>query len=198
MAGTKKFNLHLAVVFEEILPVIDKAGFKYWVFGGVAVAGVIGKFIRTNDDVDVYVLEENFEDIRHQLELLCQTHAGWGLRNARPKKRTGRPKFDIHINKHEILSVIPVYKTAKGVEFRVTGVELLPTDQTLTQEHRFVDGFSFFSPPQNIIKAIFKSFILDRQGIIINDPKRRMDAQALFSKQEFSELKELSKPTNNV
>ena len=48
METTQKINEHLGPVFEEVLPAISNAGIKYWVYGGVGVAGINGKYIREN------------------------------------------------------------------------------------------------------------------------------------------------------
>jgi len=60
METAQKINEHLGPVFEEVLLAISNVGIKYWVFGGVAVAGINGKYIRENQDIDIYVQEEDF------------------------------------------------------------------------------------------------------------------------------------------
>ena len=54
-------NTHLAPVFNEIFPLLIAQEIKYWVYGGVAIAGVKGSFGRKNADVDVFVLEEDLK-----------------------------------------------------------------------------------------------------------------------------------------
>jgi hypothetical protein len=184
-------NPHLAVVFDDILPAIKKAGFRYWVYGGVGVAAVVGKFIRENDDVDIYVLDLDFQSIKAALDTLCRSRVSWGIKEHSPLRRTGRPKFDIVINGTELLSVVPVYKTEEAVEFRVNKADLLPTDLALTQESKEIGGYRFFSPPKDIIKIILRSLITERPYLLIEDPKRRSDAKAVFTQEEFSELEHL-------
>jgi len=81
----QKLNNHLSVVFEEILPSLTEAGIKYWVFGGVGVAGVVGKFIRENQDVDTYVLGDDFIKVEPILKKLCEKHGGWDADDWRMK-----------------------------------------------------------------------------------------------------------------
>ena len=58
---------------------IERAGIPYWVYGGIAVAGIAGQFIRPSPtvDVDIFVFEEDFERTRwpSYIKLFC-----WGGR----------------------------------------------------------------------------------------------------------------------
>lgn len=56
MVRSRAMNAHLAPVFESMMPVLTSDALRYWVYGGVGVAGVAGKFIRTNTDVDISCL----------------------------------------------------------------------------------------------------------------------------------------------
>lgn len=200
METEQKLNQHLAVVFEEILPAFTEAGIKYWVFGGVGVAGVAGKFLRENQDIDTYVLEEDFPKVEPILKRLVEKHGawdaeGWDLRYSM-MKNNGRPKFDIFIRKVERFSVFPVYKVADGVEFRILETVKL-SDDALIQEPKTLEGFQFFSPPKEVISQLLRS--LAEQVIKRYDPvrhpkkldtgsKHMIDAQAIFTKEELDDL----------
>ena len=192
----QKLNQHLIPIFEEVLPALANAGIKYWVFGGIGIAGIVGKFLRENKDVDVYVQEEDFLKAEPVLKRLCEEHGswdadGWDLRYSM-LKNNGRPKFDIFIKKVEHFSLVPVYKIEDGVEFRVLETFRLPND-ALTQDLKTVDGFQFFSPPKDVLLALFRSLI-ERYIIHYNKPtpidensKHLIDARAVFSKEEVDE-----------
>ena len=186
--GKKVNNQHLAVVFNEILPFLARAGIKYYVFWGVGVAGVIGKFIRENNDVDIYVLNEDFESVKKLLKNFVLFKKDLKLRTHKPLPVTRRPKFDIYniMRGKELLSVVPAYKTEGGVEFRVKTAMVLP-EHSLDQEPKTVMDFEFFSPPKDTIKAILKSLFVERPKELLGG-KRRYDAMAVFTKEEFGEL----------
>ena len=192
-----KLNQHLAVVFEEILPALTDAGIKYYAFGGVGVAGVVGKFLRENQDVDVYVEAQDFSKIESILKMLCAEHGGWDADswslNYSILKKTGRPKLDINIKGTERFSVVPVYKTDNGVEFKVIDSTKLP-DSALTQELRIVDGFKFFTPPKEIIsmllRALAEGYIshYNKPEPIDENSKHLIDARAIFTEEELADL----------
>lgn len=187
MEKQKELNSHLAVVFKEILPAINDAGFKYWVYGGIGIAGVIGKFIRENNDVDIYVLSTDFDNIRKLLIELCSNKEDWKCEDAVPIKETGRPKLEIKKGKMEICSMVPVYKTEAGIEFRVKNIEVL-SPQAIVQELKTIEGYNFFSPPRDIIKTIFRSFIIERPDILNKGSRRICDITAIFTGAEIGEI----------
>lgn len=192
-----KLNSHLAIVFEEILPALTEAGIKYWALGGVGVAGVVGKFIRENQDVDTYVLEDDFPKVEPILKKLCEKHGGWDADDWSLRysmlKNNGRPKFDIYIKHIERFSVFPVYPISGGVEFRVIDSVKL-SEQALVQELRTVDGFKFFSPPKEIIAQLLRSLAeryikhYNKSKPIDENSKHIIDARAIFTREELDEL----------
>lgn len=152
-------NEHLAVVFNEILPILTRENIKYWVYGGVGIAGIVKKFFRANEDVDIYVLNNNFGKVGNILKDLCKKHGGldgddWALRYSITKK-TRRPKWDLLVKGNELFSAIPVYATKKGVEFRVYNPFLLP-EEALSQKSRKVGEFKFYSPSADVILYLFR------------------------------------------
>ncbi len=193
----QKLNQHLGIVFNEILPALTNAGIKYWVFGGIGVAGVVGKFIRENQDADTYVLEEDFPKVEPVLKKLCEEHGAWDADDwalsYSMMKGTKRPKFDVVIKNIERFSVFPVYKVSDGVEFRIIDTVKL-TDQALVQEARIIDGFQFFSPPAEIIRQLLHSLAeryikhYDKPKPIDENSKHLIDAKAIFTKEELDDL----------
>ncbi len=69
-------NEHLAPIFRVVLPELDRSGSKYWVYGGVAIAGIEGEFLRPNPDVDLFVMEDNYEKVIEPLQGSIQSLGG--------------------------------------------------------------------------------------------------------------------------
>ncbi len=159
MEITQKINEHLGPVFEEVLPAISNAGIKYWVYGGVAVAGVHGKYIRENQDIDIYVQEEDFWKLEPILKDLVEKHGDWdGDRwslTYSMLKRHKRPKFALNIKKVQRFEVVPVYRTPGGIEFRTSDPTILSEDAFI-QEEKYLDGQKFFSAPESVVKKLLR------------------------------------------
>ena|ERR1700741_1910188 len=51
-------NEHLAPIFSVVLPELHRSGSKYWVYGGVAIAGIKGNFLRPNPDVALQFISQ--------------------------------------------------------------------------------------------------------------------------------------------
>jgi hypothetical protein len=181
-----KWNTHLAVVVEQILPAIEAAGLKYWTCGGIGVAGALGRFIRTNEDVDIYVLETEFRASRSVLAGFCLARPDWSLHDSPPLR--GRPQTSIYENGLKRLSMVPVYDTAGGIEFRTKISEWLPRS-ALHQETKQLDGFRFISPPSEIVQALLASMLIERPRLL-SDPesRRRKDALELFTPQDLGDI----------
>ena len=90
-------NEHLEPVFKTILPEIEKSGIDYWVYGGISVAASVGRFIRRNPDVDVFVKNNDFGRIKLLLEDLCDKN-NFKLIPYPPSKDNYRSKLDIKID----------------------------------------------------------------------------------------------------
>ncbi len=185
-------NEHLALIFQEVLPALTSGGVEYFVFGGVAIAGVTGEFFRKNEDVDVYVVEEDFSKTESILRALCQEHGdwdadGWTLSYSQ-LKTTRRPKLDLSIKGVQLFSVVPVYKTPQGVEFRVLQVFMLP-ENALTQTARLVDGFQFFSPPDEVLFTLLRNLIQnykERGKPVEEYAKHLLDAKMVLPDEKLS------------
>jgi hypothetical protein len=189
METTQKINEHLVPVFEEVLPAISNAGIKYWVFGGVGVAGINGKYTRENQDVDIYVQEEDFWKLEPILKDLVEKHGAWDGDNwtltYSMLKRHKRPKFALNIKKVERFEVIPVYRVPGGIELRVTDPTILSADAFI-QEEKYLDGQRFFSAPESVIKKLLRErvevYIENYKGTeyIKEDYRYILDMRSLF------------------
>jgi hypothetical protein len=191
--NTAIVNDHLKVVFEEMLPALHYAGLKYWVYGGVAVAGVKGQFLRENRDVDIYVRNSlDFDKARTVLRQQCHAHPSWKPFDP-PPLSNGRPKFEVKVDGKERLSIVPVYVTERGVEFRAKKTILLPPE-ALVQESKTIAGYRFPSPSLKVIKILLGSFVTV-SGKRLMESRRKLDIDYLFSEDEIAQL--LKRPNVN-
>lgn len=200
-------NQHLSIIFSEVLPTLTKADIKYWTHGGVAIAGVVGKFLRENGDVDIYILASDFPKAERLLRELCEYHGSWDADHWElgysMLKKTGRPKLNLYIQKTERLSVVPVYPHPDGVDFRFVE-PLILSDRVLMRERRTVDGFEFYSPPDDIVKYLHTYFMKwkieyrNPQKIIDPNSKSMIDARAILTDEEVKQLVELGNKTSNL
>jgi hypothetical protein len=183
-------NQHLTTIFNEVLPIFTTEGIKYFVFGGIGIAGIVGTFFRENEDVDIYVSDTDFSKVESILKALCAEHGawdadGWSL-NYSQLKKTQRPKLDLCIKGKECLSVAPVYERDEAVEFRALDIFTLPKE-ALIQVQRSVGGFDFFSPPDDILKTLLRNILesyIGRQKSLEECEKYLLDATMVLSQEE--------------
>lgn len=178
-------NKHLEPVFKIMLPELEKNEIDYWVYGGVSVAAYVGRFIRRNPDVDVFVKDNDFERVKLILEDLCNKN-NFKLINSPPPKDNRRSKLDIKIDKKR-LSVISVYLKNNVVVFEYPEGDQIYFNQILNKIKRNISGFRFFTPQNEYIKELFKNHIIARP-----DKRSRLeykiDAKAILSSQELAKL----------
>ncbi|HCU48006.1 TPA: hypothetical protein DIC39_03035 [Patescibacteria group bacterium] len=146
-------NVHLNPVFEVILPAIEKEKISYWVYGGVAIAAIKGNFIRENTDVDIFVYDEDYIKVINLVEIIGG-NLGWTYKDRQPLKgvRHKREFFPDH-EKHDIFSVIPVYKFNGKIKFVYDKDIIL--ENILTQEKRTIENHSFFTPSAAFLRELF-------------------------------------------
>jgi hypothetical protein len=146
-------NEHLTPVFEVVLPAIEHAGIPYWVYGGVAIAGINGEFVRANTDVDLFVVDEDYEAARDSIELLGK-ELGWTPRDTNFRARPKREWFELG-NDKDLLSIMPVYKGDGRVRIVFqTSTNDYPIS-VLTQRQRRLGPFVFPTPDNSYIKDLF-------------------------------------------
>ena len=61
-------NEHLRQIFEAIIPAIENADIAYWVYGGIAIAGLNGAYLRENPDVDIFVMSNDYELLMSKID----------------------------------------------------------------------------------------------------------------------------------
>jgi hypothetical protein len=177
-------NRHLKPVFEVLLRGIEDAEIQYWVYGGIAIAAVAGKFIRKNKDVDIFVKESAFENVRPVLHGLCDRNSFKLIR----RTRRLRPKLEVEIDERERLSVVPVYLQDDGVEFRFPrGLKEKHPSQILERVERDISGYRFFTPPNDCIRNLFRNYLASRSDKQ-NKSAVRIDAKAILPPDEYDQL----------
>jgi len=174
-------NEHLKIVFEVLLPGLEKAKINYWVYGGVGVAAYTGRFIRNNPDVDIFVRNSDFYNAKSVLDNLCKQN---NLRlKFSPEKNYARPK--VEINKK--FSMIPIYQKDNTVLFRYKDGDQKYPNQILERVERNISGFRFFTSPNKFIKDMFINHIKARPGKKTRG-KIKKDAKAILNPKDFSAL----------
>ena len=175
-------NEHIKPIFEIVIPGIQSVEIKYWIYGGIGYASMIGKFYRKepNSDVDLFVLDNDLDGIEKNLESICGQNR-WRIRKTFLK--SGRPKIELLIGKKERLSVVPVYKINEYVEFKFEKISKKYPLDVLTQIERHLEGYTFFTPRDNYLKDFFILYLDNKR--VPYKPKRIEDGRYLLTKEEF-------------
>ena len=175
-------NRHLEPVFKILLPTLEDNGIDYWVYGGVSIAGCVGKFIRENSDIDIFVKETDFQKAKHVLDDVCKQNnyqlINWG---------NGRLKLDIKIKKIERLSVVPIFLHEGKAILKFWKVSEEYPIEILGKIERNISGYKFFTPPDKYIKQLLVNYLNTRKDKS-RKSKLKIDAEAILT---FSEVKKL-------
>jgi len=172
-------NEHLEPVFNIIIPRITSANIRYWVHGGLGYAGMHGQFYRINPDVDLFVLDTDFENLENILENLCQENS-WKI--CKTFIKSGRPKIELFIKGKERLSVIPVHKKENSVEFTFgEGSKEYPLEILISVE-RHLGEYRFQTPQDSFLKILFIDYLESKN---IYPDKRIEDARKILTKAEL-------------
>jgi hypothetical protein len=158
-------NKHLEPIFNIFISGLEEAGIDYWVYGGVAVAALAGKFIRKNRDIDIFVKETDLDNARSILESRCYDQdLVWN--ECRPLERDGfsRPKLEVRKGRTELLSIVPIYlKDNQAVLVFGNGIKAFSKD-ILNREEKSISGYQFYTPPDAHIREIFLNCFRHKRG----------------------------------
>jgi len=146
-------NEHLTPIFEAVIPAIENAGISYWVYGGIAIAGINGEFVRVNTDVDLIVLNEQYQAAIDLIEPLGRK-LGWTFQDTNFRNRPKREWFE-YGNDKDLLSIMPVYKNDGSVRIIFQTSENDYPISLLTQQQRTIGTYVFFTPDKSYIKDLF-------------------------------------------
>jgi hypothetical protein len=176
-------NEHLAPIFRMVLPELDRCGFKYWVYGGVAIAGIKGEFLRHNPDVDLFVMEDHYDKIVQTIAGF-ESRFGWRHEDDDVERRKKRDWFAPD-QKEDVLSVVPVFHAEDRVRF-IFGSNSYTPQNVLSSEIRTIAGFSFNTPGTALIKELFLRkahsgpYLLDSRIT-----KMKIDAKVIMDGEEY-------------
>jgi hypothetical protein len=185
-------NEHLEPVFNTWLPVLEKQGIDYWVYGGVSIAAYAEKFVRQdkegNKDVDIFVKYDDFHKARVILDDFCKRNA-LIFKYDELKDGSKRPKVEIRNRTKGKLSMIPIYQKNNNM------VELIHPhktrdqypDQILERIEKSISDFRFFTPPRKYIRDMFLNYIIARNRQKTSEKIDKDDAKAILSTEELSE-----------
>lgn len=167
-------NEQIKLIFKKVIPVIQANNVKYWIYGGIANAAMVGDYYRNNPDVDIFVLEDNFKKTEEILEKLCLEN-GWKISITFLKNR---PKVEIVISGKECLSIVPIYIKCDNVEliFEKQNIEY-PLD-FLQQIERTLEGYFFYTISDEYLKRLF---------IVYLDSRREGNGKMLFTNRSIAE-----------
>ena len=181
-------NEHLQPVFELIVPAIEEAGISYWVYGGVAIAGIKGEFVRRNRDVDLFVLDEDYKLTRDVIQRIAE-NVGWTFIDSNYRNRPKREWFERGHDK-DLLSLMPVYKLDARVRIIFqTSTNDFP-GSVLDRQKRRVERWVFTTPDNSYLKELFMRNLkyIVKVGKFADQPELRdkyeKDAAVMLSDQE--------------
>ena len=178
-------NEHLKPVFQLILPELEKDHIDYWVFGGISIAAFAGKFIRDNQDVDVFVREVDFENAESILGRLCKKNDF--ILKYHSQASEERPKMEIKIDNVERFSMIPMYQKNNIITFKYRDGNQEYSNKIEEKTERNISDFMFFTTRDKFIKEMFINHIKARP-----DKKKRgkiiKDAKAILNSEEWTSL----------
>jgi len=176
-------NEQLKPIFEKIIPAIKAGSIKYWIYGGIANAAVFGSCYRSNPDVDLFVLEEDFDKTEEVLVKLCNDN-GWKVSKT---FLNNRPKIEVLILKNlekwiERLSVVPVYLIGNNAELKFKEGQRRYSGDILQQTERRLNNFTFYTISNEFLKKLFIEYLDSKEKY---PPKRIDDARKILTDEEF-------------
>lgn len=179
-------NAHLKPVFELVLPAIESAGIAYWVYGGVAIAGINRAFLRKNPDVDVFVMNDDY-DKTVGLVARLEKELGWTHKDAKEQRDRRKRDWFAGGNHRDIFSVVAAYPVKDSrVQFKF-GRDFFP-NSPLTEEERRIDSYCFVSPSADLLKELLIAKSNERKPLRERIEKLKIDAKVIMTGDEYSEL----------
>jgi hypothetical protein len=178
-------NKHLEPIFNMILSELTENSINYWVYGGIAVAALAGKFIRKNKDVDIFINEIDMDFVRSILESRCyDQNLFWNECHLLKRDGYSRPKLEVREGRNELLSIIPVYLN-NGQPILVFGNGAKTySPKLLIRKERNLSKYKFFTPPDEYIKEIFINCFRYKRGWKERSEIRK-DAQVVLSAEDY-------------
>jgi hypothetical protein len=184
-------NEHLEPVFKILLPSLEKEEINYWVYGGVAIAGVKGAFYRYNNDIDIFVLDKDYGKAINFIKAISDKNS-WVFEQA--KLLASRPKGELFIDGRERLSIMPIYERGNDIEFIFENGPKRFARGILKSVTRYVGAYKFITPGEDLLKELFlcylESFFKSERRRNNKNlwEKRKLDTEKLLGNEEAREL----------
>jgi len=178
-------NEHLDPVFEAVFPALTQPGIRYWVYGGVAIAGINGAYIRENPDVDVFVMNEDFDEAVEAVERLQKT-LGWKHTDAAPQRERRKRDWYVVDTRREIFSIVPVFGSG-GLVRLVFGRDFVPTT-ALTSVSRRIGSHVFTTPSTRFVKELLIRKVESGKLLGERRNKLKIDARVVMDDDEYKNL----------
>jgi len=181
-------NEHLEPIFNTVLVELEKTGIDYWVYAGIGIAGCVGRFIRKNKDVDIFVKEVDFDRATSVLtKLFSQLDSFmFDLNGILKRGNYERPKWEAKIvgQKGDIFSMVPTFEGKDNVIMVFDEGAKSFSKKILNKVERNISSYRFFIPPRESVKEIFL-YCLSKRKDWQKRKSKRMDGEAILSPDEF-------------
>jgi len=178
-------NNHLAPIFQLVLSRLEKNHLDYWVYGGVTIAAYAGRFVRDNQDVDIFVKDNDFNTLIQITNILC---IQYNFKHKLTYKGTAkRPRVEILIDGIERFSAVPIYEQAERVIFKYDDGDQEYSSSILEKVERNISGYRFFTSQDSYIKEMFINHIKARPDKVTRE-KIIIDAMVILSPEERASL----------
>lgn len=184
-------NEHLELVFKILLPRLEKEGINYWVYGGVAIAGVRGNFYRYNRDIDIFVLDKDYKKAIDIIKATSDSNL-WIFKPA--KSLDNRPKSELFIDGKERLSIVPIYERDSEIEFIFENGPKKFARESLKLVIRYIGAYKFITPSEDLLKELLRCYLESffKSERRRNDKnlweKRKLDVEQLLGNEEAKKL----------
>ena len=176
-------NEHLRQVFDVVIPSIENVGIAYWVYGGVAIAGINGAYLRENPDVDILVMSNDYDET---IELVTrfEKELKWEHCVAKPQRGRRKRQWRMVGERKDIFAVIEVYPVGENVRF-IFGTDFIPQNP-LTAVRRRIGDYSFITPSNEFIKELLMSKVDSGKLLTDRRKKLKVDARVIMSQDEYN------------
>lgn len=171
-------------MFKSVLPVLTEAGICYWVYGGVAIAGINGAYLRPNPDVDVFVVNDDYDEAR-ELVAGLEKDLNWDHQDTQQRERRKR-EWRVTGNRHDIFSLVPVFRDGDRIRF-VFKRDFIP-NTVLTSVTRRIGNHRFTTPSTEFIKELFICKVNSGNLSRERRKKLKVDAKAIMNNDEYRGL----------
>jgi len=178
-------NEHLSPVFGSVLPALTLVGIPYWVYGGIAIAGINGAYIRENPDVDVFVMDEDFDKAIESVQRL-EKKLGWKHKDATLQRGRRKRVWYALDTGREIFSIVPVFGSGGLVRF-VFGRDFVPRT-VLTSVSRRIGNYVFITPSTEFLKELVLRKAESSRLLIQRRKKLKIDARVVMDDDEYRRL----------